>query len=348
MVRGPLFSTNMNTSKTGILLINLGTPQAPNKLAVRRFLREFLSDPHVITLSQPLRWLLVNGIILPFRTRWSTQAYQKIWSEQGSPLLIHSRQLQNALQEILGSAYDVALAMRYGKPGIASAIDHLIEKNCDRLMVVPLYPQYSKSTSESSIQKTKKIITKRKLKIPVTFLKDFYDHSEYIKSSAQLIKNTLKNQPIEKIIFSYHGLPEHHIHTICYEKKHCDLKKPCPAMANHNRDCYRAQCYTTSRLIAEKLGLQSNEYKVTFQSRLGKTPWITPYTDHLLNQLAEEGLKNIAIVCPSFVADCLETLEEIDIRAQQQWKSLGGEKLIRVPCLNANNTWVNALATMIR
>lgn len=333
----------MTSERTGILLLNLGTPESPKKSDVRRFLREFLSDPKVITLPNPLRWFLLNVIILPFRTEQSTRAYQKIWTAQGSPLKIHSEQLQTALQEKLTDAYVVALAMRYGKPDIASSIDRLISKNCTRLIVIPLYPQYAESTTHSSIKHVKKIIAKKGINIPVTFIKDFHDHPQYIEANAQLIQKTLKNQSFDKIIFSYHGLPKRHIHSICHEKKHCDLNKACPAITHNNRLCYRAQCYTTSRLIAEKLNLSPDQYTTSFQSRLGKAPWIAPYTDHLLNQLAQKGDRKIVIVCPSFVADCLETLEEIDIRAKQQWDRLGGTECIRIPCLNADDTWIAAL-----
>ena len=263
-------------------------------------------------------------------------------------MLLHSQTLTAALQQSLDETHIVEFAMRYGKPTITSALNRLTEKNCEQLMVVPLYPQYAGATSESTIQAVKKVLNKQKIKIPVKFLKEFYFDSQYIEANATLIKNNLKDKPVDKIIFSYHGLPERHIHSVCKEKTACNLKTPCPKIENNNQACYRAQCYSTSHLIAEKLGLQKDDYIVAFQSRLGKTPWITPYTDHTLNQLAKENIKNIAIVCPSFVADCLETLEEIDIRGKQQWKTLGGREFIRIPCLNANPTWVSALANIIK
>lgn len=244
----------MTSERTGILLLNLGTPESPSAPDVRRFLREFLSDPYVIALPNPLRWLLLHGLILPFRTNWSTRAYQKIWTEQGSPLLIHSQKLQSTLQDALGDDHVVELAMRYGKPDITAAIDRLLSKNCQQLMVIPLYPQYSESTSESSIQKTKRILKKHAIKIPVTFLGEFYYHPTYIEANVELIKKSLNGKTVDKIIFSYHGLPEQHIHKVCHEKEKCDLKQPCPAITNNNQKCYRAQCYTTSHLIAEKLG----------------------------------------------------------------------------------------------
>jgi len=338
----------MTQQRTGILLLNLGTPDAPTVPAVRRFLREFLSDPLVINLPAPIRWLLLNAIILPFRSKSSTEAYQQIWTEEGSPLLVYSKQLHAKLQQQLGEKFTLALAMRYGKPTIENAVKTLVADNCQEIIAVPLYPQYAASTTQSSILKTKKILKKLNTNIPVTFIDAFYKHPEYIQSSSEIIANTLKNKIFDKLIFSYHGLPENHIHKVCQEKQSCDLKEPCPAITNNNKQCYRAQCYATSHAIAKALGLSKDKYIVTFQSRLGKTPWITPYTDVLLTQLATQGIKNIVIATPSFIADCLETLEEINIRARAQWQSLGGDQFTLTPCLNAHPSWVNALANIIQ
>lgn len=335
-------------NKIGVLLINLGTPEAATVSAVRRYLREFLSDPYVIDIPVIARWILLNAYILPTRTKQSTTAYQQIWTEQGSPLLIHSHALALRLQQQLGEPYCVALAMRYGKPTIQSAVTQLLNENLDKMIVIPLYPQYAKSTTESSLQNAKKIIRQQHPYLPIDTLQDFYHNPHYINAKATLIQTTLKNTSLDKLIFSYHGLPERHIHNVCQEKTNCDLITPCPSMMSTNAHCYRAQCYATARLIAQKIGLHQNDYLVTFQSRLGKTPWITPYTDLSLNALAQQGLKNIAIVCPSFVSDCLETLEEIDIRAKNQWQALGGQAFIRIPCLNASESWVSALAAIIQ
>ncbi len=338
----------MTFERTGILLLNLGTPDAPTVPAVRRFLREFLSDPYVIDIPVLARWILLNTVILPFRTKQTTHAYQQIWTERGSPLLLNSQALANALQTSLGENSIITLGMRYGKPSIEAAVNTLLSHPIEKLLIIPLYPQYAKSTTESSIQYATKYIRKNNNTIPIQTIREFYADSSYIDATANLIKNTIKDATIDKFIFSYHGLPERSIHSVCHEKENCDLKKPCPKVLNNNHDCYRAQCFATSQLIAEKLSLQKDDYIVTFQSRLGKIPWITPYTDHTLNHLAEQGIKNIAIACPSFVSDCLETLEEIDIRGKQQWKALGGHDFIRIPCLNANTTWVNALAHRIK
>ncbi len=335
----------LKCKKTGLLLVNLGTPDAATLPAVRRYLREFLSDPYVVDLPALLRWMLLNVIILPFRTRQSTQAYQQIWTEQGSPLLIHSNNLTKRLQSLLNEAhYCVALGMRYGRPSIESAVKRLLSQGIEAIKIIPLYPQYSEATTESSIQKTKAIIQKYKRTIPIQFINDFYDHPHYIMAKAQLIKNTLADKKIDKLLFSYHGLPQRSIHRVCSQKECNGFKKSCPrTVGERNSKCYRAQCYATSHQLAKQLGLEPSQYIVTFQSRLGKVPWITPYTELVLNELAQQGLKNIAIVCPSFVVDCLETLEEIDIRAQLQWRQQGGVELIRVPCLNDDATWIKEL-----
>lgn len=333
--------------KTGILLINLGTPDAATVPAVRRYLREFLSDPYVIDIPAVARWILLNGVILPFRTKQSTEAYQQIWTEQGSPLLLNSKALSEKLANSLGENYCVELAMRYGKPSIETAVKKLLSQDIDKIMVVPLYPQYAESTTESSIVKATRCIQKRNKTIPIITIREFFQNLHYIDVKAALVKQHLAEQNVDKVIFSYHGLPERHIKKTCHEQ-HCDLKAACPPMSLDNKNCYRAQCYATSRRIAEQLDLNDNDYLVTFQSRLGKTPWITPYTDLELDRLAKEGHKNIAIVCPSFVADCLETLEEIDIRAKQQWQELGGKNFIRIPCLNDHPNWINGLANIIK
>lgn len=333
--------------KTGVLLINLGTPDAASVPAVRRYLREFLSDPYVIDIPALPRWLLLNLVILPFRTKQSTEAYQQIWTAVGSPLLTHSQAIANELQAVLGEKYLVGLGMRYGKPALTSTLKNLLSQELERLIVVPLYPQYAESTTRTSTEAIKKHIQKINNTIPIVTIREFYQQTNYIQANARLIHETIDHYPIEKLIFSYHGLPERHIKKTCHALE-CDLKAPCPAMSADNQDCYRAQCYATSRRIAEVLDLSAEDYVVTFQSRLGKAPWIKPYTDVALEQLAASGVKNIAIVCPSFVADCLETLEEIDIRAKAQWHALGGESLIRVPCLNDDKRWIGALANMIR
>jgi ferrochelatase len=300
----------------GLLLINLGTPNSPSVTDVRKYLRQFLFDPYVIDINPIARWLLLNLIILPLRPKKSAHAYQSIWTAAGSPLLVNSQQLADNAQKIVGSDYQVILGMRYGKPSIESAVKQF--GPIDELVILPLFPQYSLAATESAIQAA---LTAAKKILPldrISVIKDFYDAPKFISAQAELISQVLSAQPVEKLILSYHGLPER-------QSKKCD---------------YRAQCYATSQALAKQLELAPDFYCTTFQSRLGRTPWIKPFTDEMLIELAAQGIKRVAVACPSFVCDCLETLEEIGMRAQEQWLELGGEQLILVPCVNGNAAWV--------
>lgn len=329
----------------GILLINLGTPNAPDKQAVRRYLREFLSDPRVIDISGLLRWLLLNFIILPFRPKQTSRAYQQIWTKDGSPLLLHSEALAKQLQETLGNDYFVVLGMRYGKPSIASALQKLKQQRCHKIKILPLFPQYSSAVTGSALAKTMSLIQQWRDIPSLDIIADFYQHPLFIQTSQQIILENLKNSEPDLILFSYHGLPLRQLAKNACQSL-CDQKMHCPQhQATHS--CYRQQCYATSALIANALGLNESQFATSFQSRLGKTPWITPYTDQLLTQLANRGIKKLAIVCPSFVADCLETLEEMGIRAKKQWLSLGGSDFKLIPCLNTDARWVKAISHMM-
>lgn len=330
--------------KKAILLVNLGTPDHCDGKSVRRYLREFLNDKRVIDLPFFIRWPLVNLLIVPFRYKKTTAAYQQVWKISGSPLLTISKDIQHGLKEILGAAYQVELGMRYGQPSIQSALEKL--SDYDSITVIPLFPQYSSAANGSAIEQVLSCIEK-KWNIPELIIKqDFYHLPGYINAYAEVIKQQLGNQKNSKIIFSYHGLPERHINkSQCIAT--CDRISACPAITEKNRFCYRAQCYATTRLIATAMQLSEDDYTVAFQSRLGRTPWIKPYTDFLLPELIQQGVKNIVVVSPSFVADCLETLEEINIRMRKQWLELGGEDFVFVPCVNDNKIWLNALAELV-
>lgn len=326
--------------RRGLLLINLGTPKTPSVPAVRSYLRVFLTDKRVIDLPALLRYILVYFFILPFRAKRSAHAYQAIWSEQGSPLLWHSQNLLTRVQQELGSKYEVVLGMRYGTPSIAEQLNQL--KHCESITILPLYPQYSSAASGSSIEEALKIISSWDLIPSIKVIRDFFQHPAYIKAQTELIKEQVNEY--EHILFSYHGLPERQItknncKSICIDT--------CPVISEMNQGCYKAQCHQSSRLLAKELQLSEQQYSTAFQSRLGRTPWIKPYTDEMLNQLAAQGIKKLVIACPSFVADCLETLEEISIQAKQQWLALGGTQLIVVPCLNAHPLWVKAIVDII-
>jgi len=322
--------------KRGLLLINLGTPKSADISEVKGYLSEFLTDKRVIDLPALLRYLLVYAFILPFRAKRSAKAYQSIWTEQGSPLLYNSHNLINQLQHAPGSECNIALGMRYGEPSIKHALKSL--QHCESITVMPLYPQYSSAASGSSIEEVMRIISSWELIPSLTVIRDFFQHPAYIKAQSQIIKANLPEH--EYILFSYHGIPERQIikggcKSVCTQA--------CPALIDKNQGCYKAQCHQSTRLLAKELALTASCYSTAFQSRLGKTPWIKPYTDDMLAELAAKGIKKLVIVCPSFVADCLETLEEIGIRAKKNWQTLGGEQLTLIPCMNDDPLWINAI-----
>ncbi|PJD92873.1 MAG: ferrochelatase [Legionella sp.] len=326
--------------KKGVLLINLGTPNAPTLWGVWQYLRIFLADKRVISLPAILRYVLLYGFILPFRIFKTQHAYQSIWTKQGSPLRFHGEALCQTLQDKLGDTYQVALGMRYGHPSIDNALGLL--RTCDHLTILPLYPQYSSAATGSSLETVLQQLAKKTVIPSLTVIRQFYDHPAFIKAQATLIQPYVADH--EMLIFSYHGLPEQHLRQMGCQKI-CD--KSCDVSSQSMPDCYRAQCYKTSSLLAQSLQLPAARYTTVFQSRLGRTPWIQPYMEPMLRELAARDIKNIAIACPSFVADCLETIEEIGIRAREFWQELGGTQLTLIPCLNANDIWSDALVRLI-
>ncbi len=340
----------MNKNKIGVMLINLGTPNSYKKKDVRIYLKEFLADKRVIDIPWFFRLLLLYCIILPFRTKKSAKAYQSVWFKEGSPLFVYSRQLADKVQTYLGNDYAVELAMRYQNPSIPNALINLQNKNVDKIIIFPLFPQYSSAANGSALEKVYSEISTQWNVVPISTVQPFYQHELFIKSFANRIKETLDLFKADYVLFSYHGLPERHIlKSECGAKNYC-LKRSdcCMQQTAENLYCYRAQCFATTKALVEKLYLKEGIYSNSFQSRLGRTKWIEPYTDLVLPELAQKGFKRLAIACPAFVADCLETLEEIAIRAKEQWVSLGGEDLILVPSLNASEDWVEAVSTIIK
>lgn len=326
--------------KKGLLLINLGTPDAPDTAAVRRYLQEFLSDYRVIDLPAPVRYLLLYAFILPFRPKQSAHAYQAIWTEQGSPLLLNGQKLVEKVQAILGDSYHVALGMRYGNPSLENALRQLTD--CSEITVLPLYPQYSSAATGSSLEKVMSLLGKQVNHPSLTIVRDFFRHPGFIHPQAAIIRPFIATH--DHILFSYHGIPERHIMASGCEQV---CNQACPDV-NQNESCYRAQCYATTTALAKELNLSDDYYSTAFQSRLGKTPWIKPYTDHYLPLLAKRGIKRLAVCCPSFTADCLETLEEIGIRAKEQWLALGGEELTLISCVNDHDEWVKGIIQICR
>jgi len=335
--------------RTGVLLVQLGTPRSPTPRDVRAYLREFLGDPRVLDLPAVGRWMLLNLVILPFRPRRSAAAYSQIWLAEGSPLRLHSRRLADEVAAELGSEYILRLAMRYGEPSLAQAVRELREADVSRIRVIPLFPQYAASTNGSVQQRVMELAGEEWIVPALEFVPDFATHPGFIEAAADTARQRMAGFRPDHVLFSYHGLPERQIRrgdpsgTHCLERDDC-----CRELGPKNRSCYRAQCAATTRALAEALDLPSESISMSFQSRLGRTPWIGPYTDHVLPELAARGVKRLAVLCPSFVADCLETLEEVGIRGRAQWREAGGDELLLVPCVNAHPRFVSAIADLAR
>ena len=337
------------SARRGVLLVNLGSPDAPTPRAVRRYLREFLGDPRVLDMSALGRSLLLNLVILPFRPRRSAAAYEKVWTPEGSPLIVNGLALRDALRKSLGDDWVVELAMRYGVPAIDAAIARLADADVERIAVVPLFPQYASASTGSALEAVYCAAAERWNVPPLDVLPSFYAEPGFIAALAAVARELPEERLPDHVLISFHGLPERQIRKSDRSGAHCLASESCcDAIGPANRFCYRAQCTATARALAKALGLGSEHWTLSFQSRLGRTPWIQPYTDELLPRLRERGFRRLAVLCPSFVADCLETLEEIGIRAREQWLALGGEELVLVPCVNAHPAWVDALAGSIR
>lgn len=334
--------------KKGVLLINLGTPDEPTPIKVKTYLKQFLMDPYVLDIAYPLRWFLVNVLIVPKRSHSSAEAYKKVWTEEGSPLLLQTKKMTMALQNLMGSSYVVDFAMRYQNPSIEKKLESMSTKDVESLLILPLYPQYAESSTRSSIEEFKRIYKKLNLNIPYKIINDFYDHPEFIEAFTSAVKEEYRKQDYDLTVFSFHGLPVRHVQKLDSTKNYCYRVDSCCHQINEkNRWCYRAQCFATARALAEKFDLKPHEYTVTFQSRLGRDPWIKPYTDIVLNELPKKNIKRIAVFCPSFVADCLETLEEIGMRAKEEFISHGGEELVLLPLLNDHPRWIESLKNII-
>jgi len=335
--------------RQGLLLVNLGTPDAPQTRAVRRYLREFLSDPRVLDIPALARWALLELAILPTRPARSAAAYRKIWTAEGSPLLVHGRALAARLEPALGAGWVVQLAMRYGNPSLASAMEKLAASGVRTITVLPLYPQYASSSTGSTLERVYALAGKAWNVASLRAVPPFFDSPGFLEAWADVARPALAQARADHVLFSFHGLPERHVRKSDVSGRHC-LQSPgcCDVQVPENRWCYRAQCFSTARALSARLGLAPAETTVSFQSRLGRTPWLKPYTDLLLPELAQKGVRRLAVVCPAFVADCLETLEEIGIRAREDFLRAGGEALTLVPSLNAHPAWVRAVVQLVR
>jgi ferrochelatase len=330
----------------GALLINLGSPDSPNTKDVKRYLSEFLMDERVIDLPKALRTFLVKGIILNTRPRQSAKAYKKIWWEEGSPLIVLSKRLQKAVQKKV--SIPMGLSMRYGSPSIEQGIKSLVDQGVDEIMLIPLYPQFAMATTETILVLAEQIRNAKYPNLAFTVLPPFYNHPDYIRVLSQSIQEELKDKNWEHLLFSYHGVPERHIRKSDITKSHCKIDKSCcQTTSDAHQYCYRHQCYETTRQVAKYLELKDGTYSTSFQSRLGVDPWLQPYTDQTVARFAKKGIKNMAIVTPAFVSDCLETLEEIGMEAVEDFEEKGGKELHVIPCINTRTDWVNVLSRWI-
>lgn len=337
----------------GALLLNLGTPDAPRPREVRRYLREFLGDPRVIDLPALPRRLLLETVILPFRPRTSAAAYAKIWTPEGSPLLVHGRALRDAVRERLGPGWAVELGMRYGRPSIDDALGALAQRGVRDLVALPLFPQYAEAATGSALARLYSRPALARFR-RVQALGPFFDAPGFADAWAAVARPVLGAFAPDHVLFSYHGLPERQVRAADPSGAHCLAREDCCVpLRDANVHCYRAQCFATSAGLGSALGLDPARTTTAFQSRLGRTPWIGPYTDRVLPELAGRGVRRLAVLCPAFVADCLETLEEIGIRAREQWRALGDgdaddRELRLVPSLNAHPRWADAVAAWLR
>jgi ferrochelatase len=340
-------------NRIGVLLINLGTPDAPTPAAVGPYLREFLMDRFVIDMPKPLRWFLVNVMIVPRRKGKSAKAYQKVQLPEGSPLLVYTRELAEKVAARLAAddrynRYVVEYAMRYGNPSISSSLAKLHSQGVSRIVVLPLYPQYAESSFETAVVETKRVAQKLGYDDRLSFFPAFYDRPEFIAACARRVAEECEQQSPEHIIFSFHSLPERHLKRLDATREHCLVNADCcDEIGAVNKNCYRAQCIFTARAIAKQLGLKEDSYTVSFQSRLGRAKWLGPTTEDVLRDLARRGVKRIAVSCPSFVADCLETVEEMGIRGRDAFIGAGGEDLRLIPSLNSDPLWVETVADWI-
>jgi len=334
----------------GLLLLNLGTPDSPSTGDVRRYLREFLSDPRVIDIHPIARKIIVEAFILPRRPKQSAAAYETVWTDRGSPLLFHGQDLARKVSERLGADIEVELGMRYGNPSIAAALVRLRERAVDRVVVLPLFPQYSSAAWGSAVEKA--LVEAGKLwNVPtIQVVPPFFDHPAYIESCVAVARAAIDAEPPDRILMSFHGLPERQIRKgdESTAAPHCLASADCcDRFVAANRMCYRAQCVATGRAIANGLGLADDAWEVTFQSRLGREPWVEPFTDVRVRELARDGVRNLSVLSPAFVADCLETLEELGMRAREDFRAHGGEELRLVPSLNAEDHWADGIVRIL-
>ena len=330
----------------GVLLINLGSPKELSKKSVRQYLRVFLSDDNVVDLPKFFQQFILRLFILPFRPKNTLEAYEKIWTKEGSPLIISTESIANKLTEKTG--WNVEYAMRYEEPSIEKALHKFKKNEINKIYVISLYPHNAMATTVTTELETRNVAMNVSNDFELIFTKPFFDNEEYINAMVNSIRPYVENKSYDKIIFSYHGIPKRQAKKTDETGEHCFSTSNCCEIKNDgSKDCYRSHTRIASDLTAKKLGLEDDQWEIAYQSRIGPG-WLTPFTDKRLAKLPEEGKDNIAILCPSFISDCLETLEEIDIRGRETFLKAGGKKMTYIPCLNDSEDTINLLENLVR
>ena len=332
-------------SRKAVLLVNLGSPDSPSVPDVRRYLREFLMDGRVLDAPWPIRFCVVNFTILPSRPKESAHAYQSIWTAEGSPLVATSRRVQSALQSRM--KIPVELAMRYQNPSIDSALEKLAAQGIEELLLIPLFPHYAMSSYETAVERVKDAVQKTASRMRLHVQPPYYNLPDYIDALVASATPRLEEN-YDHLLFSFHGLPERHMRKADTTGCHClKVANCCETPSPAHATCYRAQCIQTMKAFVAKAGVPKEKFSLAFQSRLGREPWLQPYTDKEIERLARVGVKRLLVICPAFVSDCLETIEEIGMRGRAAFREAGGEELTLIPCLNEHPAWLHALQAMV-
>ena len=340
----PYFTSSMIKSKTGVLLINLGTPDSPSVGDVRSYLSQFLNDPRVIDIPALARAVLVNGIIVPFRAPKSAKVYKEVWTEEGSPLLLISQNVAKLLDKELGEDYQVHLAMRYKNPNITDVLEEMRKLNYAKIVVLPMFPQYASASTGSAYELVMDVVKKWWVIPEIRFVGQYYDHPDFLDAIVDRASK-YELDDYDHILFSYHGLPERQVDKV-YEEGLCSDRDCEHEITQENQYCYKATCYATTRLLAERLNLSEDRYTVCFQSRLDKK-WITPFSDEVVEEWAKKGAKKLLVFSPAFTADCLETIIEIGEEYQEIFEEHGGEKVQLVESLNEHPKWIECLKKLV-
>lgn len=326
----------------GVLLINLGSPDSPAVPDVRRYLREFLMDGRVLDAPWPIRFFVVHGLILPFRPRQSAEAYHAVWQAEGSPLVVTSRKVQTLLQQRIN--LPVELAMRYQKPSVQGALDKLTAHGVEECLLIPMFPHYAMSSYETAAEHVRAVARRSFPRLRLTVQPPYYDRPDYVAALTAVAQPFLQRD-YDHLLFSFHGIPERHLRMSDPTRSHCLKTANCCSIASPAwNTCYRAQCLATVQAMVRATGV--TRYSVAFQSRLGRDPWLTPYTDQEIERLARSGIQRLLVICPAFVADCLETIEEIGMRGREGFLAAGGREFHLIPCLNEHPAWIEAVAGM--